>query len=236
MGFLHELHFFQVLSMRVLWTKIERVGKFLSALATKPIIGEQGVRMFLVSALISVSAHAAMTQEFACYQVMNQKARSANVILDDKIAIHPIDKYAFFKITGKGIQKCRVPANAPIAPDGKDGVGPWLMKFVYQKEHYHIQYPEVREHLDIKGAPPWVTPECTSSAASAAKILENRIADSRQACAEGPQFKPCLKDFFENLKSCEGIPAIKTYVEELERTSPTAGTAAGTTSPAEIGR
>lgn len=192
--------------------------------------------MFLVSALISVSAHAAMTKEFACYRAMNQKARSANVILDDKIAIHPIDLFSFFKITGKGIQKCRVPANAPIAPDGKEGKGPWLMKFVYQKVHYHIQYPEVQEHLYIKGAPPWVTPECTPSDASVAKILENRISDSRQACAEGPQFKPCLSDFLERLKNCEEIPAVKTYVEELARSALHAGPATGAPSAAETGR
>lgn len=178
-----------------------------------------------------------MDKEFACFSAMNESTRAQDVVMSDKVAIHPVDGFSFFVLTDSSLQKCRIPAKAPLMPEGKEGAGPWLVKVVSEKVHYNFSYPNVSEQLFTKGAPAAGKPECSAAAdaKSVAKVLENRISDSRQACSEGPKMANCLGDFVARLKSCEDIAAIKDYVMEIGR-SAAIHAAPRPSAEAEIGR
>lgn len=182
---------------------------------------QQGALMFLIALFLVLpfTSHAAkMDKEFACFKAMNQSSRSEDVIMDGKVAIHPIDGFSFYTMSATSVQKCRVPTKANLAPDGREGAGPWLVRITDNKIPYHIQYPQPREHLDLKGSPAWANPECTAASTKAvAELLDNRMTESRLACREGKSLPPCLAGFVERLKACEGIPSLKDLVKEIGR-------------------
>ena len=113
-----------------------------------------------------------------------------------------------------------MPSKASLLDSG-DPTSPKLVKIIHDKEHYHIQYPQVKEHTALKGSPAWLKAECRSASdkKTITKILENRISDSRQACGEGPKMADCLADFVGRLKRCEGIAAVSDYVMEIGRSA-----------------
>jgi hypothetical protein len=176
----------------------------------------------LLLSLVSLSSFAApMDKEFRCYTEMNKSTRAENVLIAGRFAVHPIDVYSFYLVSGSSVQKCRVPAQADLGTGGKEGAGPWLLKLEKNKKIHRFQYPHVKEDPLVKGSPQWRSPECTSVTDRDiwAKLLENRIADSRQNCGEGPQLPDCLSDFLARLSACEGIPSVKDYVMEIGRSA-----------------
>jgi hypothetical protein len=179
--------------------------------------------MTLITLFMTLTGFAfagAMDKEFACYTQMNSSTRAENVVMDNKVAIQPIDDFSFYKVTSKSVEKCTVPSKASLLDPG-DAAGPKLVKIFHDKVPYHIQYPQVEEHTALKGSPAWLKAECSSSSdkKTIAKILENRISDSRQACKEGPKMADCLADFVDRLKSCEGLAAVRDYVMEIGRSA-----------------
>jgi hypothetical protein len=175
--------------------------------------------MAFLLTLTGVSFADKLDKEFACYNQMNRSTRTENLVMDNKVAIHPINDFSFYKVTAKSVEKCSVPSSASLLDPG-DATSPKLVKITYDKMPYHIQYPEVAQHA-IKVPPDWLKAECRSSSdgKTIAKILEDRISDSRQFCEDGPKLAGCLADFLVRLKSCEKINVIRGYVMEIGRSA-----------------